>query len=199
MDTEQIENHDFTLGDWRVEPSLNRLRRNGETIRLRPQAMDVLVCLSKHAGRVVTKEELVRNVWGGRFVSESSLARCVVELRRHLHDRAQDSQVIETVQKRGYRVLLPVTPASEEALLTRPANDPGAAGADEPAAEAMEPPVGDGVPAEAPALAADHPGQAASASQEALDETGGFHLAPMLAAVSVLILILVGVANCHPW
>lgn len=101
---------DFMLGDWLVRPSLNRISQGGNEVRLRPQLMDVLVCLATRAGRTVTKDELLESVWPGQYIVESGLARCVAELRQILGDATwQDSRYIETIPKRGYRLIAPVT------------------------------------------------------------------------------------------
>jgi DNA-binding winged helix-turn-helix (wHTH) protein len=101
---------DLLMGDWRVQPSLNRVRRNGTTLHLRPQLMDVLVCLARGAGRTIHHDEFVREVWGGQAcVSDSALARCIAELRQMLGDRARSPLLIETIPKRGYRLIPTVT------------------------------------------------------------------------------------------
>ena len=56
---------DFRLGPWVVHPSLNSISRNGTNLRLEPKAMEVLVCLARHGGSVVSKEELIGEVWAG--------------------------------------------------------------------------------------------------------------------------------------
>jgi DNA-binding winged helix-turn-helix (wHTH) protein len=100
---------DFVLGDWTVQPDLNRLTRHGTVQHVRPQLMDVLVCLADSAGRTVHRDELLRTVWPGQStVSESAVARCIAELRQALGDRAAAPTHIETIPKRGYRVIAPV-------------------------------------------------------------------------------------------
>jgi DNA-binding winged helix-turn-helix (wHTH) protein len=101
---------DFVLGDWTVQPGLNRLTRHGTAQHVRPQLMDVLVCLADSAGRTVHRDELLRTVWPGQTaVAESAVARCIAELRQALGDRAAAPTHIETIHKRGYRVIAPVT------------------------------------------------------------------------------------------
>lgn len=103
---------DFCVGEWLVQPGLVRLSRGGVCVRLRPQLMDVLVCLAEHVGKTVSKDEVFAAVWSGQFVTESALARCIAELRQTLGDDAHRPRFIETIPKRGYRLLMPVTPAS---------------------------------------------------------------------------------------
>jgi TolB-like protein/Flp pilus assembly protein TadD len=99
---------DFQLGTWRVQPQLNRLTCDQEIIRLEPKMMGVLLCLAQHSGEVVPKEQLVQEVWRDTFVTDDVLIRCVSELRKAFGDNASSPTVIETIPKRGYRLLLPV-------------------------------------------------------------------------------------------
>src|SRR5215831_8885277 len=95
-----------------VQPSLNTISRNGTSTRVEPKVMEVLVCLSHHAGRPVSKEELLETVWRDTFVSDDVLKRSVSELRRVFEDDARESRVIETIPKRGYRLLAAVQPVN---------------------------------------------------------------------------------------
>jgi DNA-binding winged helix-turn-helix (wHTH) protein/TolB-like protein/Tfp pilus assembly protein PilF len=103
---------DFRLGPWVVEPSLNNISRNGSNLRLEPKAMEVLVCLAQHGGSVVPKERLIGKVWPDTFVSDDALIRCISELRRVFEDDPKSPQVIETIPKRGYRLLVKVEPSN---------------------------------------------------------------------------------------
>jgi len=101
-------NGDFRVGPWLVQPSLNLLSQDGTTVHLEPKVMEVLVCLAQRAGEPVPREELIRAVWPGTFVTDDALKRCVSELRRVLDDDAHEPRIIETIPKRGYRLLAPV-------------------------------------------------------------------------------------------
>ena len=101
----------FRLGDWLVQPSLNRISRGGVTTALQPRFMDLLVYLSEHAGRVVSKEEIIDAVWAKEFVSEGTLTHAVAVIRQTLGDDVHKPEYIETIPTRGYRVIAPVTPA----------------------------------------------------------------------------------------
>jgi TolB-like protein len=72
--------------------------------------MGVLVCLAQRSGDVVSKEQLVQEVWRNTFVTDDVLIRCVSELRKAFGDNSGRPAVIETIPKRGYRLLLPVVP-----------------------------------------------------------------------------------------
>jgi TolB-like protein len=84
--------------------------------------MAVLVCLAEHTGEVVTKEKLLGTVWPGTFVGDDVLKRSVSELRRIFKDDAHESQIIETIPRRGYRLLLPVERANGPAPKIAPAD-----------------------------------------------------------------------------
>jgi DNA-binding winged helix-turn-helix (wHTH) protein len=99
---------DFRLGEWLVEPSLNRLSRSGETVQLRPKLMDVLAFLANRAGGVVSQEEILESVWAREFIAESALTRTIAELRKVLGDDAGEPRFIETISKRGYRLIVRV-------------------------------------------------------------------------------------------
>ncbi len=103
-------NGEFRLGDWLVQPSLNRLSRGAEFVRLRPKVMDVLVLLAERAGEVLSKEEIIDTVWAKKFLADSALTRAVHELRETLGDDAHGSRYVETIPKRGYRLIAPVAP-----------------------------------------------------------------------------------------
>ena len=70
--------------------------------------MDVLACLARHQGRVVLKDELLAEVWPDRIITESGMVRCIAELRQLLGDDSHSPRYIETIAKRGYRLLPPV-------------------------------------------------------------------------------------------
>jgi TolB-like protein/Tfp pilus assembly protein PilF len=82
--------------------------------------MEVLLCLARHAGEVVRKEEIIREVWEQTFVSDDSLTRCIGELRRAFRDLAREPTVIETISKRGYLLLSPVVWNESNAILPPP-------------------------------------------------------------------------------
>jgi TolB-like protein/Tfp pilus assembly protein PilF len=103
---------DFQLGAWRVQPQLNRLACDVRTVRLEPKMMGVLLCLAQRSGDVVSKDQIVQEVWQGTFVTDDVLIRCISELRKAFGDNAGRHAVIETIPKKGYRLLLPVTVVS---------------------------------------------------------------------------------------
>ena len=116
----------FRVGLWLVQPSLNTISQNGTSNRLEPKVMEVLVCLSRRAGEAITKEELLQTVWPKTFVSDDVLKRSISELRRVFEDDAKEPRVIQTIAKRGYRLVAPVVPMN--ANRTPAASKPQTAG-----------------------------------------------------------------------
>lgn len=105
---------EFQVGEWSVHPTLNRLSRNGDEVRVEPKVMQVLEVLAETPGEVVTRETLVARVWPGIFVSEDVLHRAIRELRRIFGDDASNPTYVETIRKRGYRLIAPVRTAETE-------------------------------------------------------------------------------------
>jgi DNA-binding winged helix-turn-helix (wHTH) protein len=98
----------FAFGDAEIDTATFELRRAGEAVSVEPQVFDVLVLLVTHRDRVVPKEELLDEVWGDRFVSESALTSRIKDARRAVGDDGRRQAVIRTVHGRGYRFAAPV-------------------------------------------------------------------------------------------
>ncbi len=113
----------FTFDDLELDLSLFELRREGVRVPLEPQVFSVLAYLLAHRGRVVSKEELMDEVWGGRFVSEAAVTSRIKQARRAVGDDGQAQRVIRTVHGRGYRFV-----AAAVAIRKVPAPDPAAVG-----------------------------------------------------------------------
>src|SRR5688572_17616385 len=92
------------VGAWTADPATNELRRDGRVVRLEPKPMDVLKHLAARPGEVVSREELLADVWPGVVVVDEALTQSVARLRRALGDGGY----IETIAKRGYRLTAPV-------------------------------------------------------------------------------------------
>ena len=105
----------YELGDWIVEPGLNRLRRGDVSRQVEPKTMDVLAYLLEHAGEIVTVGDLLESIWQDRVVEPTAVHRNVNQIRRALGDSTRQSRYVETVTKRGYRVIAPVVRRAREA------------------------------------------------------------------------------------
>src|SRR6266850_1326510 len=96
------------VGDWTVEPDLNQLSAQGRAVQVEPKAMAVLVHLANRPGQVVDREALLSQVWPGVVVGDDSLTQVVIKLRKALGDDPDRPTYIQTVTKRGYRLVAPV-------------------------------------------------------------------------------------------
>jgi TolB-like protein/DNA-binding winged helix-turn-helix (wHTH) protein/Tfp pilus assembly protein PilF len=101
----------FRLDAWEVRPLTGEVTGADGVVHLEPKVMEVLAALAQRAGEVVEREELLRLIWGNRAaVADEPLTRCIAELRRVLRDSRRTPTFIQTIPKRGYRLLCPVTP-----------------------------------------------------------------------------------------
>lgn len=104
----------FLLGDWAVDPASNSLSREGERRQLEPRAMQVLAALSEKPGEVLSAEQLLAQCWPGEgangeaALGDNPVHKSIAQLRRALDDSATAPRYIETIRKRGYRVVAPV-------------------------------------------------------------------------------------------
>ncbi len=98
----------FRLGEWLVDPASCRLTRASREVALEPKVMELLVFLAECPGRVAIKSDILAMVWSDRFVVESVLTRAVSLLRGALGDNAREPTYIETIPRRGYRLIAPV-------------------------------------------------------------------------------------------
>jgi DNA-binding winged helix-turn-helix (wHTH) protein len=110
----------YLIGKSTLDVSLGCLRRNGADVSLRPKSFALLHYLVTHAGRLVTKDELLSKIWPDVIVTEDSLTRCISEVRAALEDSGQT--IIKTVSKRGYVFAGPVTLLDEQAVPLPPAD-----------------------------------------------------------------------------
>ncbi len=146
---------DFRLADWIVHPSLDRISRGDTVVHLRPQLTDLLVLLARHPGETLHKDRILQDVWATQFVGESALTRCITELRQALQDDARSPRLIETIPKRGYRLVGPVqfiaaAPATSTSGGDRAREEVPATRANEPAAAHGTTRVGSGVGVQVP-------------------------------------------------
>ena len=115
---------DFRIGEWRLAARGNELRRGDEVVHLEPKAAELLAYLARHPGEVVGREDLLAAVWPGVVVGDDALTQAIIKLRKALGDDAQRPKYIETISKRGYRLIAPVAAAAEVAR--RPVSRPSA-------------------------------------------------------------------------
>lgn len=124
MDENDINPHEpFEIGDWQVDPDSGRIRRGDDEIKLEPRVMAVLVYLAQHPGKVLSREDLESTIWAGTIVGYDALSNSIIKLRKALGDDRRDPHYIETVSKKGYRLVADVRPrrASEATAAAAPA------------------------------------------------------------------------------
>src|SRR5215510_12057807 len=98
----------FTIGDWSLDVEANTLTGAGRVVRLEPKVVGVCAFLARRAGEVIRKEELIREVWPDTFVTDDVLTGAISDLRRTFGDDARHPRFIETIPKRGYRLIAAV-------------------------------------------------------------------------------------------
>ncbi|HYN62514.1 MAG TPA: winged helix-turn-helix domain-containing protein [Rubrivivax sp.] len=114
------------VGDWDVDATANQLSRDGQSTRLEPKVIEVLVYLARHAGDVVGRGELLQAVWPGVIVGDDALTQAIIKLRKAFGDDARQPTYIETISKRGYRLIAPVRTAAPEPEAAAPPSPPAA-------------------------------------------------------------------------
>lgn len=108
----------YEFASFRLDVKNCRLTRGDEVIALTPKEFDVLLLLIENAGQIVKKDELLEAVWADAFIEEATLARNISWLRQKLAaNDANNTKIIETVPKRGYRFLPEVIKGGEDALV----------------------------------------------------------------------------------
>ncbi len=144
----------WRIGEWRVDPDLDVLAREGQTIRVEPRTMRLLLYLAAHAGRVVDVQQLLDEVWPNVVVTQSSVYQAVLQLRRILGDDTEHPSYIENLPRRGYRLIASVAPWDTPSAA---ATDPtpaaqgltqmtiGSVGAEQPAVSDVRQPLGNKV------------------------------------------------------
>jgi len=140
--------HSFRLGDWHVEPSLDQITRDGQSIKLEPRTTRVLLCLVDHAGEVVSVEQLLEAVWKDVVVGPESVYQAIGTLRRALGDDSKEPVYIANVMRRGYRLIAPVAfdgspsePASASVATSVPAPAPAQTAPPAPRRSALLPAI----------------------------------------------------------
>ena len=127
----------FRFGDYVLDRSAYELRRKGRAVRLERQPMDLLILLVERRGQLVTRAEIVEQLWGPDvFVDvETGVHTAIRKVRRALRDSSEAPTFVETVPGKGYRFVAPVGKEGAGTLTAVPA--PERARPDEPAPEAL--------------------------------------------------------------
>lgn len=98
------------VGAWCVDAALGEMTRDGDTVRLDPRTLRLLMCLTARAGAIVSADELLSQVWPGVVVTPDSVYQAIASLRRLLGDDPKQPDYIVTVPRQGYRLVAEVGP-----------------------------------------------------------------------------------------
>jgi TolB-like protein len=93
----------FVFADYVLDPDRRELTRGSGTVAIGPQVFDLLLCLVQNRERVVSKDELLNAVWGGRIVSESTITSHINAVRKAIGDSGEEQRHIRTVARKGFR------------------------------------------------------------------------------------------------
>ena len=96
------------VGRWRVDASADEIEADGRVVKLEPQNMRLLLTLAERPGQVVTTQELLDRVWRDLIVTPNSVYQAVAQLRKQLGDPADEPEYIQTVHRKGYRLIAEV-------------------------------------------------------------------------------------------
>ncbi len=116
----------YRFGPFTLIPREQLLYCQGEAVSLTPKAFETLCVLVERHGRLVTKDDLLQQVWPDVVVEENNLAQHISMLRRTLAQAGGDGRFIETVPKRGYRFVAPVVEDGDPGSIATPAVAPPA-------------------------------------------------------------------------
>src|SRR5215212_8356290 len=111
----------YQFGPFSLEVGERRLLRDGSAVPLRTKVFDTLCVLVQHAGRLLTKHELMQTVWPDAAVEENNLNHNISTLRRALGEQATGQRFIETVPRVGYRFVADVRGSAGNAATLAPA------------------------------------------------------------------------------
>lgn len=131
----------WQVGEFLVSRSTNIIQREGSQPRkLPPRLINALLYFASHRGEVITRQELVDNLWDRSVVTDQTVTQTIFELRKYLRDGRGHHEAVEyirTIPKRGYQCLVEVrTPEALAAAAGAPAEALPAAAPAEPKAEA---------------------------------------------------------------
>ena len=93
----------LSFGDYEIDVERRELRRAKAPVHIEPQVFDLLVYLVQNCDRVVSKDDLIASVWGGRIVSDSTLTSRINAARKALGDSGKDQKLIRTIARKGFR------------------------------------------------------------------------------------------------
>ena len=112
----------FQLGSLVIEPDLGIVIRNGQRYHLAPKAMEVLLYLSSTNGEIVSREQILAFAWGDNHAAKTNVTHVISEIRHVLDDHKECPTYIQTIPRKGYRMLLPTVAKSVHSIWPFPAD-----------------------------------------------------------------------------
>ena len=93
----------FAFDDHLLDPDRRELTRGSKPVAVGPQVFDLLMYLVRNRTQVVSKDDLIAAVWGGRIVSESTMTSHINALRKAIGDSGEEQRLVRTIARKGYR------------------------------------------------------------------------------------------------
>lgn len=134
----------YRIAEYVIDTARFRVSHGDAAVPVEPKVFDLLVYLIEHRDRVLTREELFREVWEGRVVSDATLSNHVKSARKVLGDSGERQRTIQTIRGRGYQFIAPVVELREAvtaAAATKPPPEPAAVRAASPSARPWRMPL----------------------------------------------------------
>jgi len=99
----------FRLADWLVMPAENLLLRDGKRVALEPKVMQLLTYFAEHSEQVISAEQLLIDLWRGTFYGDNPVHKSIAVLRKALGDDASAPRYLQTIRRKGYRLIAAVS------------------------------------------------------------------------------------------
>lgn len=132
-DNSRVTSNQLRIGACRVFPARNQIESDGQLLHVEPKAMSVSLRLADHPGEPVPREVLLETAWSGTVVSDDVLIQAIIKLRKALGDSSRSPETIETIPKRGYRLLAPLKVSVDASPWQAGSPDHGLSGQSPPA------------------------------------------------------------------
>ena len=105
---EQTKHAHYSLEGWSIYPDQNLIVSNTGQVSIEPKTMSVLLLMIEKQGQTISRDQFINEVWGGSIVTDNSLNQSISKLRKIFNDETAKPRIIETVSKRGYRLIVSV-------------------------------------------------------------------------------------------
>ena len=103
----------FHIDDWLISTQSAEIRRGDEIVKLEPKVMDLLIYLAERHDQVVSREQILDEVWNGVVVGDDALTAAIIKLRKALDDDSRNPRFIQTIPKKGYRLIAKIGESTE--------------------------------------------------------------------------------------